>query len=43
MLEERFNSIKQIINKNKNLGAAIDGKRYTLIDANDLANKITKK
>ena len=43
VLEERFNSIKQIINKNKNLGAAIDGKRYTLIDANDLANKIAKK
>ena len=41
--EERFNSIKQIINKNKNLGTTIAGKRYTLIGANDLVNKIAKK
>ena len=41
--EERFNSIKQIINKNKDLGTTINYKRYTLIDANDLVNKIVKK
>ena len=38
--EEIFNSIKQIINKNKDLGTTINNKRYTLINANDLVNKI---
>ena len=41
--EERFNSIKQIINKNKDLGTTINNKRYTLKDANDLVNKIAIK
>ena len=41
--EERFNLIKQIINENKDLGTTINNKRYTLNDANDLVNKITKK
>ena len=41
--EERFNVIKQIINENKDLGTTKDGKIYTLIDANDLVNKIAKK
>ena len=41
--EERFNSIKQIINKNKDLGTAINNKRYTLKDANDFVNKIAIK
>ena len=43
MSEERFDSIKQIINENKDLGTTINFKRYTLIDANDLVNKIAKK
>ena len=41
--EEKFNLIKQIINENKDVGTAIDVKRYTLIDANGLVNKIAKK
>ena len=41
--EERFNSTKQIINKNKDLGTTINNKRYTLKDANDLVNKIVIK
>ena len=41
--EERFNSTKQIINKNKDLGTTINIKRYTLNDVNDLVNKIAKK
>ena len=41
--EKKFDFIKQIINKNKNLGTKIDGKRYTLINAYDLVNKITNK
>ena len=41
--EERFNSIKQIINKNKDLGTTINNKRYILKDANDLVNKIAIK
>ena len=41
--EKRFNLIKRIINENKDLGTTIDGKRYTIIDANDLVNKIAKK
>ena len=41
--EERLNSIKQIINENKDLGTTINYKRYTLIDTNDLVNKIAKK
>ena len=43
VLEERFNLIKQIINKNKNLGTTINNKRYTLTEADDLVNKIVKK
>ena len=43
MSEERFNLIKQIINKNKDLGTTINYKRYTLINANDLVNKIAQK
>ena len=43
MSEERFNSIKQIINENKDLGTTINYKRYILIDTNDLVNKIAKK
>ena len=41
--EKKFDFIKQIINKNKNLGTKIDGKRYTLINAYNLVNKITNK
>ena len=41
--EERFNSVKQTINKNKDLGTTIDNKRYTLKVANDLVDKIAKK
>ena len=41
--EERFNSIRQIINKNKDFGTITNYKRYTLKDANDLVNKIAKK
>ena len=41
--EERFNSTKQIINKNKDLGTTINNRRYTLINANNLVNKIGKK
>ena len=41
--EERFNSAKQIINKNKDLGTTINNRRYTLINANNLVNKIAKK
>ena len=40
--EEIFNSIKQIINKNKDLGTTTDNKRYTLKDVNDLVDKIAK-
>ena len=43
MSDKRFNSTKQIIKNNKNLGTAINNKRYTLNDANDLVNKIAKK
>ena len=43
MSEERFNSIRQIINKNKDFGTITNYKRYTLKDANDLVNKIAKK
>ena len=41
--QERFNLIKQIIDKNKDLGTAINNKKYTLNDANDLVNKIAIK
>ena len=41
--DQRFNSIKKIINENKNLGTTINNERYTLHDANDLVNKIAKK
>ena len=40
--EERFNLIKKIINKNKNLGTTINNERYTLKDVNDLVDKIAK-
>ena len=43
VLKERFNLIKQIINRNKSLGTTINYKRYTLNDADDLVNKIAKK
>ena len=43
MSEERFNLIKQIINENKSLNTTINNKRYTLKDANDLADKTAKK
>ena len=44
MSEERFNSIKQSINKKKkDLGSTIDNKRYTLNHVNDLVNKRAKK
>ena len=43
MSEERFNLIKQIINKNKNLGTTINNRQYTLKDANDLVDKIARK
>ena len=43
MSEERFNTIKQIINKNNDLGTTINNKRYTLKDSNDLVNKIAIK
>ena len=43
MSKERFNLIKQIINKNKDLGTTINNRRYTLKDVNDLVDKITKK
>ena len=41
--EKRFNSIKQIINENKDLGTTINNKRYTLNDANNLVNEIAEK
>ena len=43
MSEERFNLIKQIINESKDLGTAINNKKFTLKDTNDLVNKIPKK
>ena len=43
MSEERFNLIKQIINKNKNLGTTINNRRYTLKDANDLLDNVAKR
>ena len=43
MSEENFNTIEQIINENKDLGATINNRRYTLINANHLVNKIAKK
>ena len=41
--EERFNLIKQIINKNNELGTTINNRRCTLKDANDLVDKIAEK
>ena len=41
--EDRFQLIKLKIYRNENLGTTIDNKRYTLIDANDLVNKIAEK
>ena len=43
MSETRFNLIKQIINKNKDLGTTINNRRYTLNDANGLVDKIAEK
>ena len=41
--KDRFDSIKLKINANKELATAIDKKRCTLNDANELLNKIAKK
>ena len=41
--EERFNLIKEVINKDKNLGTSKDNERYILKDANDLVIKTAKK
>ena len=41
--EEKFNLVKEITNKNKDLGTTINSKRYTLNDANDLVNRIAKQ
>ena len=43
MPEKRFDLIKQIINKNRDLGIIINNKRYILKDANDLVDKIAQK
>ena len=43
MANNRFDFIKQIINKNKNLGTTIDNERYTLNDAKELVEKIRSK
>ena len=43
MSEERFNLIKEVINKDKNLGTSKDNERYILKDANDLVIKTAKK
>ena len=43
MANNRFDFIKQIINKNKNLGTTIDNQRYTLNDAKELVEKISSK
>ena len=43
MSDKRFNSVKQIIDKNKDSGSAINNRRYALINANDLVNKIANK
>ena len=43
MPEEKFNLVKEITNKNKDLGTTINSKRYTLNDANDLINRIAKQ
>ena len=43
MSEKRFDLIKQIINKNRDLGIIINNKRYILKDANDLVDKIAQK
>ena len=41
--KDRFGFIKLKINMNKSLSTMIDNKRYTLNDANELANKITEQ
>ena len=41
--EEKFNLVKEITNKNKDLGTTINSKIYTLNDANDLVNRIAKQ
>ena len=43
MANNRFDFIKQIINKNKNLGTTIGNQRYTLNDAKELVEKISSK
>ena len=43
MANNRFDFIRQIINKNKNLGTTIDNQRYTLNDAKELVEKISSK
>ena len=41
--KDHFNFIKLKINIDKDLATMIDNKRYTLNDANELANKIVKQ
>ena len=41
--KDRFNFIKLKINMNKDLATMIDNKRYTLNDADGLANKIAEQ
>ena len=41
--KDRFDFIKLKINTNKNLATMIDNKKYTLDDANELANKIAEQ
>ena len=41
--KDRFDFIKLKMNTNKNLATTIDNKRYTLNDANELANKIAEQ
>ena len=43
MPEEKFNLVKEITNRNKDLRTTINSKRYTLNDANDLVNRIAKQ
>ena len=43
MPKDRFDFIKLKINTNKNLATMIDNKKYTLDDANELANKIAEQ
>ena len=43
VLKDRFDFTKLKVNKNKDLAAMIDNKRYTLNDANELVNKRDEK